>query len=70
MKERTMANTFVSIVWLAIIGFLGLINFGVYNLAGSGWLLISLGITGLIAFVWTLWLIFVRFVLIEEDLKD
>jgi hypothetical protein len=49
----------VGIVSLVI---LTLINYGVYLIGGTGWMMVSLGITGFYAFMFFLWGVYAWFV--------
>lgn len=59
LNKMRAAFTAVGIVSLVI---LTLINYGVYLIGGTGWMMVSLGITGFYAFMFFLWGVYAWFV--------
>lgn len=68
MKDITKVKSAIAGVGLVSLVILTLINYGVYLIGGTGWMLVSLGITGFYAFMFSLWGVYAWFV--AKDVFD
>lgn len=69
MKDWTKVKIGFGIFGLVALTIFGLINLGVYVIGGTGWMMVSLGVTGFFLLVYGL-VYLIWFLMAREEFKD